>query len=354
MPEKTSVSHIVTERAIDELRRQMGVIYQEDSAAVPVEFLDDALLADMRALPGARLFVLLTAARARSIALEPGEAKTVRIAADGLSLPQIQALADPLAEHERPAVAAEPASAAQHGLLQLTKYASLLPGMLLVAGDVAGFMPHWLHVAAQDIEYYAHNPLLGMVETAQASLPLEEMENTRILSFRAPNSTAVHLALVMGELEPGSAPLTRIHSSCVTGDILGSLRCDCGDQLKLALHQISEAGSGILVYLHQEGRGIGITNKLRAYRLQEQGFDTYEANLMLGFEEDERDFSIAANILRVLGVSRIRMLTNNPHKLAALEQAGIEVLERVGLIVKTGRHNHAYLDAKAKKSGHFF
>lgn len=352
MPDKTILSHIMAERATDELRRQIGIVVQSDRsmAAFPVEFLHEEILTAFQSLPSVNL--LLTAARAQSLGMEI-PAKTVRIRAGELSLSQLQALADPLAQGERPKVNAAAAADNQHRLLQLAKYASLLPALLVAESDAPTFMPHWLRISGDAIRDYIDNPLIDSIETSHAALPLEGMEHTRIASFRSRYSTNVHLALIIGEPDT-TAPLTRIHSSCITGDILGSLRCDCGDQLKMALQQISEAGSGILIYLHQEGRGIGITNKLRAYRLQEQGVDTYDANLMLGFEEDERDFSIAASILKKLGVSRIRLLTNNPHKLAALEKAGITVTERIGLIAPSGRHNHAYLETKARKSGHLF
>ena len=348
-------AHIACERAIDELRRQMGIIVQHDNkqtAAFPVEYIVEALLAGFRS-PAANCKLLITATRARSIGLDPSDASAIVTDAGNLTLAQIMALADPLADQkELPKVTFTPASTAMQMMLKLAKFASNLPAMLLIEGDA---MPDsWLKISDSDMELYIREPLIDIVPTAVASLPLLGAETTTIRSFRACYGTAVHLALMIGTIAPGASPLVRIHSSCVTGDILGSLRCDCGDQLKLALSEIGKAGGGILIYLHQEGRGIGITNKLRAYRLQEQGFDTYEANLLLGFEEDERDFSIAAAILKKLGHKRIRLLTNNPLKITALEQSGISITERVPLIVETGRHNHAYLEPKSKKAGHLF
>ena len=145
----------------------------------------------------------------------------------------------------------------------------------------------------------------------------------------------------------------RVHSECLTGDVLGSLKCDCGPQLDAALAAIAASGWGILLYLRQEGRGIGLVNKLRAYALQDQGFDTVDANLRLGFADDERDFAVAARMLaKLLGAARIRLLTNNPRKVAALEAAGIEVVERVPLRAGEGPHNQAYLATKRDRSGH--
>ena len=146
--------------------------------------------------------------------------------------------------------------------------------------------------------------------------------------------------------------LTRMHSECFTGDLLGSLKCDCGTQLRGAISAIEKAGGGVLLYLAQEGRGIGLINKLRAYRLQDQGFDTMEANERLGFEADERRFGIAAKMLTLLGYKRVRLMTNNPDKLSALEAHGIEVTARVRHSFPTNPHNRAYLETKARKAGH--
>jgi len=146
--------------------------------------------------------------------------------------------------------------------------------------------------------------------------------------------------------------LSRLHSACFTGDLLGSLKCDCGPQLRGALAQMGAEGAGVLLYLNQEGRGIGLANKMRAYSLQDQGFDTVEANHRLGFEDDERDFRIGAEILKRMGFHSVRLLTNNPAKVARMEEAGIQVVERVPLKVGENRHNHHYLATKAAKSGH--
>lgn len=337
---------LAVERALDELRRQQGIIIESGNLAIgnmPAEFLTPENYPALNQ-PGACL--LITAARARMLGLGN---TALRIDTTNLALPQIQALADPTADQSAlPPVQQRTGSDVDALALTIAKYASLLPALLLVPAPPA----HWHRLHASDLATYIAHPQSEIIETASAMLPLESAENTRIISFRTANATAVHLALIIGEPKTGLPPLTRIHSSCVTGDILGSLRCDCGDQLRLAIRQIAAEGSGLLIYLHQEGRGIGITNKLRAYKLQEQGMDTFDANLALGFDEDERNFTIAAAILRKLGHPAIRMLTNNPHKLAAMEAAGITITSRVPLSVSSGRHNHSYLEAKAKKSGH--
>jgi 3,4-dihydroxy 2-butanone 4-phosphate synthase/GTP cyclohydrolase II len=160
------------------------------------------------------------------------------------------------------------------------------------------------------------------------------------------------MALVKGVLRPADAVLVRVHSQCLTGDVLGSERCDCGEQLRQALAVIEAAGQGVLVYMHQEGRGIGLANKIRAYALQDRGRDTVEANLELGFEEDPRDYGISAQILRDLGVKRVRLLTNNPRKVAGLQRYGIDVVERVPLEVPARSGNIGYLRTKQQKLGH--
>ena len=162
-----------------------------------------------------------------------------------------------------------------------------------------------------------------------------------------------HLALVYGDVRKAGAPLVRVHSACLTGDIFGSLRCDCGPQLENALAQITAAGAGIVLYLDQEGRGIGLINKLRAYELQERGMDTIEANLALGFPADDRDFRVAAEMLEDLGVSGIRLLTNNPDKVKTLVRAGVRIDARVPLEVRPNAHNRFYLETKRVKAGHF-
>lgn len=234
--------------------------------------------------------------------------------------------------------------------IALAKRAGLLPVLFVLPENLV--TNDWPIFSESELkEALDYSP--AVFETARAKLPLNGAENSTIVSFRTIGNENVHLALIIGEAETTTTvPLVRVHSSCVTGDLLGSLRCDCGDQLKQAINAIKESGYGVLLYLNQEGRGIGITNKVRAYALQEQGCDTYEANHELGFDSDERDFSIAAQMLRILGLSKIRLLSNNPHKLSELQKHGIEIAERVSLIITPHPHNKNYLMAKANKAGH--
>ncbi|MCB0794112.1 MAG: bifunctional 3,4-dihydroxy-2-butanone-4-phosphate synthase/GTP cyclohydrolase II [Flavobacteriales bacterium] len=173
-----------------------------------------------------------------------------------------------------------------------------------------------------------------------------------LIAYRQTTTGEEHLALVRGEWEPGEPVMVRVHSSCVTGDIFGSYRCDCGPQLHAALEQIDRAGKGVLVYMQQEGRGIGLVNKLKAYKLQEEGYDTVEANLMLGFDMDARDYGVGAQILHDLGVRKMRLLTNNPRKRTGLIGYGLEIVENVAIEVLPNEHNEGYLRTKRMKLGH--
>jgi GTP cyclohydrolase II len=191
-----------------------------------------------------------------------------------------------------------------------------------------------------------------MLETiAEARLPTP-FADFRIQVFAAPDGKE-HVAMILGDLEHASEPLVRVHSECLTGDALFSLRCDCGFQLRSALETIAAAGCGVVLYLRQEGRGIGLGNKIRAYAIQDAGADTVEANHQLGFPADAREYDLAVELLKKLGLSRIRLMTNNPRKLDALTRDGIEVVERVALESGRNPHNEAYLRAKADKLGHW-
>jgi GTP cyclohydrolase II len=190
------------------------------------------------------------------------------------------------------------------------------------------------------------------MQVSEARVPLENAENVRIVAFRPSDGGTEHLAIIVGDINTAKPVLVRLHSECFTGDLVGSLRCDCGNQLRGAIGEMALAGSGILLYLAQEGRGIGLVNKLRAYQLQDAGFDTVDANLQLGFDSDERNYLPAAQILHKLGVSRVKLMTNNPAKMNSLGQYNIEVVERVPHMYPPNRHNEGYLSAKAAKSGH--
>lgn len=192
----------------------------------------------------------------------------------------------------------------------------------------------------------------GLTRISKSRLPLSGAENTTIMLFRDEHSDSEHVAVVIGDPAPDAAVPVRLHSACLTGDVLGSLRCDCGEQLHTAVLRIAELGSGVLLYLDHEGRGIGLANKLRAYSIQDSGLDTLDADRHLGFSADERTYDVAAAMLQNLGISKVEIMTNNPQKIAALREHGIDVVGRLPLVASTNAHNENYLRAKREKAGH--
>ncbi|MFM2361959.1 MAG: hypothetical protein RLZZ316_861 [Bacteroidota bacterium] len=188
-------------------------------------------------------------------------------------------------------------------------------------------------------------------EVVRVDMPTQH-GHFKLVAFKEKNSSNEHLALIKGEWEKDEPVLTRVHSSCFTGDILGSLRCDCGEQLHKAMHMVEANGKGVILYMNQEGRGIGLLNKLKAYKLQEQGMDTVEANLHLGFPMDKRDYGIGAQILRYLGITKLKLMSNNPQKRAGLLGYGIEIVDTVSIEAVPNPHNEKYLQTKRDKLGH--
>ena len=234
--------------------------------------------------------------------------------------------------------------------LELARIAGILPAFLIDPTDPGETVP----VAASDLSEWSERRQLNIA--TRARLPVAACDTAEIVAFRSADDTREHVALIIGDQSGDKVPLIRLHSECLTGDILGSLKCDCGPQLDAALAAMAdvanEGGWGALLYMRQEGRGIGLINKLRAYRLQDQGFDTVEANERLGLPDESRDFATAARMLDLLGARRIRLMTNNPKKVAALEAAGITVNERVPHQLPDNPHNARYLATKRDKSGH--
>lgn len=273
----------------------------------------------------------------------------------GMSLDLIEYLANPLSSSMTPpsiaSLEVNDADALEQSCVTLAKLARLLPAALIVDGLGTSDIPA---VQASSIQSYMTIAAHSLTMVSEARVPLENAENARVVAFRPRDGGIEHLAIIVGDINPAEPVLVRLHSECFTGDLVGSLRCDCGNQLRGAIGEMALAGSGILLYLAQEGRGIGLVNKLRAYQLQDAGFDTVDANLQLGFDSDERNYLPAAQMLRMLGVNRVRLMTNNPAKVTALGSCEIEVVERVPHIYPANQHNDAYLKVKAKKSGHLF
>jgi len=355
------------ERAAYEMRcgRAVYVIDNTDTAALVMatEMATSERIDALTEISGGILpHIVLTHHRAKTLKIRLYTPDVVRIPyPDWLTAGQIRQLADPqfdLADPMRGPFIAErdDVSAAVLSSVKLAKVGRILPSVLAVTVPAVsvGAHPELVAVNAADIDNYDTRAAAGLKRVTAAKVPLVGAENAKIIAFRPEDGGTEHLAIVIGDPEPGSPALVRLHSECFTGDVLGSLKCDCGDQLRGAIEQIGEEGSGVLLYLAQEGRGIGLINKLRAYALQDQGFDTVEANQRLGFDDDERVFLAAAEILRQLGISEVRLLTNNPRKVAQLEEYGIRVIERVEHVFEPNEHNERYLAVKAEKSGHLF
>ncbi|RVT92386.1 GTP cyclohydrolase II [Sphingomonas crocodyli] len=344
-------------RAIDALKRGWPVAIEAADGVLHVLAVETAHGPSLEAFDEgeAPADLLLSAARAATLRLaNQREAASPNCPAligrvPWLDLPTAIALADPARDLETPLkgpflaqhVDAPEAAATA---LRLARAAGLLPA-LFVRNDG----PVEARVIPADLD--AYDDPASLVVAARARLPVAEDAKAEIVAFRHAADAAEHVALIIGAPD-GTPPLVRLHSECLTGDVLGSLKCDCGPQLHGALHAMTHASWGILLYLRQEGRGIGLINKLRAYQLQDQGFDTVDANLRLGFGVDQRDFRTAARMLTLLGQTRVRLLTNNPNKVAGLEAEGVTVVERVAHKMGENPHNIAYLETKRDRTGH--
>ena len=349
-------------RARADLRMGVPVVLFDgaDGALVlAAETLNAQRLADLHALGGEPVLAL-TSRRATTLKARAYDDDVARVLLPPeAGLTWVLGVADPADDLKTPMkgplLTQRGGSAGLHRLaVNLTKTARLLPAALLLPlTDPAGFaVTHGLTL----VDAARARPLLAAAPdphpVVSARLPVAAAEVGRLHIFRPEDGGEEHYAFEIGQPDRDKPVLARLHSACFTGDVLGSLKCDCGPQLHGALEQMGQEGAGVLLYLNQEGRGIGLANKMRAYALQDQGFDTVEANHRLGFEDDERDFRIGAALLRGLGFGQVRLLTNNPAKVAMMQANGIEVVDRVPLRAGHTAENAAYLATKAAKSGH--
>ena len=356
-------------RAISELRHGRIVAVQGGGGVAlllrAAESVTNAALAEISKIAQSEAILALTARRAALLGLNSSIGDIVTLnTTPPITAETIQKLADPLADCNlaqldidvRPSTAHDCNSAS----VLLTKLARLLPAAVTAiirdpkANDLAAWcMRHdLLCVDAGDIFQYEIVAAQSLKPVSEARVPLMDAEETRIVAFRPSDGGLEHLAIIIGNPHTGSPILTRIHSECFTGDLLSSLRCDCGDQLRGAIKEIANHGAGVILYLAQEGRGIGLANKLRAYELQDRGFDTLDANEQLGYDADERIYLPAARMLNHLGFDQVRLMTNNPEKVSGLVQCGVSVVERVVHSFPANRHNENYLETKKIKSGH--
>jgi GTP cyclohydrolase II len=346
------------ERAMFDLRRGVAVIIcaeDGDRMILPVETSTTASRTNLERTAGASASLVL--GRQRLTALGYRDAPAAGC------LPAVEETLNPLAwgspdGHDAVRMPLLEASHAERAAVGLLKRALLMPAVLSVpitqavrARMVSGCQI--IAVSATQVEAAALDSARRIQRVSEADIPLERAGDVRFILFREPDGMREHVAVRIGDPSawPAAVPV-RLHSACLTGDLFGSLRCDCGEQLRGGVERIAEAGGGVLLYLAQEGRGIGLANKLRAYALQDCGADTVEADARLGFSEDERRYDVAVQMLRDLGIATIRLLTNNPAKIAAMEAGGIEIADREELYGRLNEHNERYLRAKADRSGH--
>jgi GTP cyclohydrolase II len=361
---------LTVDRAVAELRRGGFVIITAGRSAVIVQAAEAVTphsLNRLAELAGSEPRLVLTAPRAAAVGVPvTGDGPVLMPLPEGSSAQEIRALAEPgePISIRLPAPVTEGNADTRAGFIAavaLTKIARLLPAALAavlpsaITSTKAFARTHdLLTVPAADTAGYEGRAAHSLRAIVQARVPLAGAEDARIVAYRPSDGGIEHLAIVIGDPKPGEPVLTRLHSECFTGDLLGSLRCDCGDQLRGAIEEISAAGTGVLIYLAQEGRGIGLVNKLRAYNLQDAGHDTLDANEQLGFDADERIYLPAAEILRDLDFTQVLLMTNNPEKVEALARCGIDVVKRVPHIFPTNTHNEEYLSTKKARSGHMF
>lgn len=340
--------------AIDALRHGWPVRLDGAFTLLPAETgFGPAARSTQMLISGARA-ATLKLANQREAALP--DAPVLIRAAEPFDLAAARTLADPALDLANPLQGpfrAEPLPdpAAARAAMELARIAGILPAFLVDPRPIDDVQP----VAAADLAAFANSTQL--VIASRARLPVSALAEAEIVAFRSANDLREHVALVIGRQCGDHVPLVRLHSECLTGDVLGSLKCDCGPQLDAALAAMAEeargGGWGVLLYLRHEGRGIGLINKLRAYQLQDQGFDTVEANQRLGLPDEARDFPVAARMLQLLGVGPVRLMTNNPAKVAALLGAGVAVVRRVPHHLPPNPHNARYLQTKRDRSGHW-
>ncbi len=357
------------DRAIFEFRRGRPLFVSEDTGAAVVcalDAVDDDLLNDLSDIVGTQDRLVLTAERAKILDLPVNGAKaiSVSLAGQGCVDDWMTIAARPVNGNRQSILpritGVKAARPAEQAALALSKSSKLLPSVVsfsapehlsnrlsgsLDRGDILSF-------DAVQLMRRTRQGAVVLTRVSEAEIALENAKCSQFVVYRANDGFSEHVAILIGNWREMDVVPVRLHSACLTGDLFASLRCDCGDQLRTAVRRIAEQGGGILLYLAQEGRGIGLANKLRAYSLQDTGLDTLDADHVLGFSADERNYDVAALMLRDLGVGQIEMLTNNPEKVSAMIDSGISVTGRKQLQGQVNRHNKRYLDAKATRAGH--
>ena len=352
-----SPDRVLVKRGIAEFRSNRPVIFSSQASkfliALPVDGLNAARLAAFDHLcHPAKPKLVVTARRARALGIESAGpvALTLRKGTDSETIQSLVADADA----DEPVDASGPAGDLSAAAIELAKIAQRLPALLVAEIDSpssALIEPPLVIVSPDAVMKFRHEQAHSLEIAGEARVPLQGGLSTRFVVFRDEVGGG-SVAVIVGKPDFTKPVPVRLHSSCLTGDVFGSSRCDCGDQLRLALARLNEEGGGVILYLEQEGRGLGLANKMRAYALQDEGLDTVDANTTLGFDDDERDYGMAAQMLQKLNCTRVLLLTNNPAKLNGLTDAGIEVVGRKPLHAPINVHNRRYMTAKAMRAGH--
>jgi GTP cyclohydrolase II len=346
-------SHIAVERALAEFRSGRPVVIDSrsgSSAVLPIDGMTDARLAAFRQLCApAPLHVVVTASRAHALGLEATGPVGLVLPENASAAVLFSLVSDVLVKRPADTVSA---GANAIAAIALAKLAHRLPALLVADVTVnAANAASLIRVGADAVTQFRRTAIDSLAVAAEADVPLGDGVSARFVVFRdAIGGTST--AVIVGEPDTTKPVPLRLHSACLTGDVFGSRRCDCGDQLRMALSRLDDEGGGIILYLEQEGRGLGLANKMRAYALQDDGLDTLDANTMLGFDDDERDYGVAVRMLQILKCTRVKLLTNNPAKLDWLTKAGIEVCGRIPLHGPVNADNRRYLTAKAMRAGH--
>jgi len=348
--------HTRVSRALGEFHGRRPVLVTatgEAILALPVEGLDRQRLSEFTALCGPSVpRLIITEWRALALGLDASTPMALPLSAGDDATTILALVTDATADR---VPAATPASRAASAAIELVKISLGLPAVLAadVAGQTIACNESIVRIDADAVTRFADDAIGSLIVASEATVPLNSGIPTRFVVFRdAMGGSPV--AIIVGKPDFSAAVPVRLHSACLTGDVFGSRRCDCGDQLRLALVRLEELGGGVILYLAQEGRGLGLANKMRTYRLQDDGLDTIDANTTLGFDDDEREYGIAARMLGMLNCTRIVLLTNNPAKLDGLIGAGIEIAGRMPLEAPINADNRRYMIAKAERSGHRF
>src|SRR5215218_5658514 len=339
-PSSHEVDEIRVERALAELRSGRLVMIENQAACalvIGVEYLDGSRCAELDEIAIEQARLILPPARLRCLAVD---------------WTRIESLA--LKVESRVDAPVSPTATIDDEALELTRLAMILPSALVIPisspCDVAATV---VRISGSAVRAFRASRACGIKIVGRAPVPLESARDAEFVVFRGGEGLRDQVAIIIGKPDLTLPVAVRLHSACLTGDLFGSLRCDCGDQLRDSVQRMAENGGGILLYLDQEGRGNGIGNKIRAYALQSHGYDTYDADQWLGFDPDGRRFDFAAVMLRQLGVQRVRIFTNNPDKIAALRNAGLEVVSEERALGRKTAENARYLASKRDRAGHF-